>query len=72
MSNTESDYSDSPRAFEGELTSESLTTELESANFEGTEVRKGYRFWEHFKPSGGSSGWLSAVDIWSSSQGDRG
>ncbi|CAL2277510.1 unnamed protein product [Prunus armeniaca] len=41
MSNTESDYSDSPRAFEEESASESSTTELESADFEGTRVGGG-------------------------------
>ncbi|CAL2265848.1 unnamed protein product [Prunus armeniaca] len=38
---TKSDYSDSPRACEGESASESSTAELESADFEGTEVRGG-------------------------------
>ncbi|CAL9019421.1 unnamed protein product [Prunus brigantina] len=37
MSDTESDYSRSPRAFEGETTSESTTEGLESADFEETE-----------------------------------
>ncbi|CAL8175014.1 unnamed protein product [Prunus armeniaca] len=41
MSNTESDYSDSPRAFEEESALESSTTELESADFEGTKVGGG-------------------------------
>ncbi|CAB4268443.1 unnamed protein product [Prunus armeniaca] len=37
MSDTESDYSDSPRAFEGESASESSIAKLESADFEGTK-----------------------------------
>ncbi|CAL2270974.1 unnamed protein product [Prunus armeniaca] len=38
MSNTKSDYSDSPRAFEVESASESSTAGLDSADFEGTKV----------------------------------
>ncbi|CAL9019663.1 unnamed protein product [Prunus brigantina] len=37
MSDTESDYSRSPRAFDGETASESTTEGLESADFEETE-----------------------------------
>ncbi|CAL8132458.1 unnamed protein product [Prunus armeniaca] len=37
MSDTESDYSRSPRAFDGESASESSTAGLDSANFEETE-----------------------------------
>ncbi|CAL9021064.1 unnamed protein product, partial [Prunus brigantina] len=40
-SNTKSNYSDSPGAFEGQSASESSTAELESADFEGTEVGGG-------------------------------
>ncbi|CAL2240553.1 unnamed protein product [Prunus armeniaca] len=35
MSDTESDYSDSPRAFGGESASESSTAGLDNADFEG-------------------------------------
>ncbi|CAB4263922.1 unnamed protein product [Prunus armeniaca] len=38
MSDTESDYSDSPRAFEGELASESSSTRLDSDDFKVAEV----------------------------------
>lgn len=37
MSNTESDYSDGPRAFKGESASESSTARVDSADFEGAE-----------------------------------
>ncbi|XP_021802700.1 uncharacterized protein LOC110746767, partial [Prunus avium] len=38
MSDTESEYSDSLRAFEGELSSESSVAKLESADYESTDV----------------------------------
>lgn len=41
MSDTESDYSDSSRAFEGESAMESSIAGLDSADFEGAEVVEG-------------------------------
>ena len=41
MSDTESGYSDSPRAFEGESAMESSIAGLDNADFEGAEVVDG-------------------------------